>query len=186
MPSPRQWKVERLDIAAFAREAAEVDGRSPLGSFRRLHESQPEDGRDNTDAAVHWQLAGRQDELPGIGRRLPTLALRAQAHVMVQCQRCLQPFAFDASIDRKLFFVEGEDAAAALDADSDDDILAMEPATDVLEIVEDELLLALPLVPRHDVCPEPLLAREPDEPASATHPFAALAALREGSTKKPH
>jgi uncharacterized protein len=35
-------------------------------------------------------------------------------------------------------------------------VLALEPALDLKELVEDELLLALPLVPRHEVCPEPL------------------------------
>ncbi len=186
MPSPRQWKVEHLDIAAFAREGAHVDGHSPLASFPRLCGSQAEDGRDNADAAVQWQIAGRQAELPATGRRLPTLSICAQARVVLECQRCLQPFPVDLEVERRIFFIDGEDAAAVLDADSDDDVLALAAAADVLEIVEDELLLALPLVPRHDVCPEPLLAGGSDESVSAAHPFAALAALRKGSVKKPH
>ena len=59
-------------------------------------------------------------------------------------------------------------------------MLALEPALDLQSLVEDELLLALPLVPRHEVCPEPLpLEPEPAAPAAA-HPFAALAALKRG------
>ena len=52
------------------------------------------------------------------------------------------------------------------------------------DLVEDELLLALPLVPRHDACPTPLPMPADDQPESEAppaHPFAALAQLR----KKP-
>ncbi len=86
--------------------------------------------------------------------------------------------------ERRIFFVEGEEAAAALDAENEDDVLALAPALDLKELVEDELLLALPLVPRHEVCPEPLpRALVEDDPAGepADHPFAALAALKQGS-----
>jgi uncharacterized protein len=51
--------------------------------------------------------------------------------------------------------------------------------------VEDELILALPLVPRHDACPQPLAApATAEEPlAERPNPFAALAALKRG---EPH
>ena len=49
-----------------------------------------------------------------------------------------------------LRFVDGEAQAEALDADSEDDVLALAPALDLRTLVEDELLLAWPIVPRHD------------------------------------
>jgi uncharacterized protein len=83
---------------------------------------------------------------------------------------------------RSFLFVHGENTAAELDNDSEDDVLALTRSLDLVELIEDELLLALPLVPRHETCPQPLLAGEPealadDEPP---HPFAALAALKRG------
>jgi len=45
------------------------------------------------------------------------------------------------------------------------------------------LLLALPLVPRHEVCPEPLVvpsAAEATDGDDAPNPFAVLAALKRG------
>jgi uncharacterized protein len=57
------------------------------------------------------------------------------------------------------------------------------PALDLADMIEDELLLAMPLVPRHARCPEPLpRAFVEDDPASdpADNPFAALAALKRG------
>ena len=56
-------------------------------------------------------------------------------------------------IEKALRFVHGEDAAAELDADSDDDVLASSRSLDLRALIEDELLLALPLVPRHEACP---------------------------------
>jgi uncharacterized protein len=84
------------------------------------------------------------------------LHLRADSAVGLACQRCLQRMVVPLGIDRRLFFVAGEDAAASLDAESDDDVLALEAFLDLRSLIEDELLLALPLVPRHEVCPEPL------------------------------
>jgi len=85
--------------------------------------------------------------------------------------------------ERRIFFVDGEDAAAALDAESEDDVLASTPALDLAELIEDELLLALPLVPRHDRCPEPLpraLVEDDPQTGPADNPFAVLAALKRG------
>jgi uncharacterized protein len=115
---------------------------------------------------------------PGAGAQ-PALRIVADAAVGLECQRCLQRMVVPLRVDRRVFFVAGEDAAASLDADSDDDVLTLEPALDLKSLVEDELLLALPLVPRHEVCPEPLpFEAEPERRRRA--PFAALAALKRG------
>ena len=81
--------------------------------------------------------------------------------------------------------MHGEDAAAQLDADSEDDVLALTRALDLHELIEDELLLTLPLVPRHEVCPQPLpMVANADPPsgdeAERPNPFAALQALKRG------
>jgi uncharacterized protein len=94
---------------------------------------------------------------------------------MVQCQRCLEPLPVTLAVDRQIRFVEGEEEAERLDADSDDDVLALEPATDLHALLEDELILALPLVPRHADCGLPSGGAAVEDPS---HPFAGLAALR--------
>lgn len=72
--------------------------------------------------------------------------------------------------------------AEALD-NSDDDVLALTHELDVHALIEDELLMAIPLIPRHDAMPRtrPLVssdagfdAAQADQP----HPFAGLAALK--------
>ena len=128
---------------------------------------------------MQWKAEGTLAPLLGAGAQ-PALRIVADAAVGLECQRCLQRMVVPLRVDRRVFFVAGEDAAASLDAESDDDVLTLEPALDLKSLVEDELLLALPLVPRHEVCPEPLpFEAEPEAPASE-HPFAALAALKRG------
>ena len=116
------------------------------------------------------------------------LHLTATTTVVLQCQRCLQGLDELLQVDRHFRFVRGEAEAARLDEESDDDVLELPPRLDLHELVEDELILALPLVPRHPRCPVPLplpadtdVAEEP-----APNPFAALAALRQrGSGNGP-
>ena len=178
MSSRPAFDPARLDVAAFAAGRGSLEGNWPLESFERLAKatlSLADGGED----PVRWKAEGTLAPLLGTGLR-PALRLRAEAAVGVECQRCLQRMVLPLSVDRRVFFVAGDDAAAGLDAESDDDVLVLEPALDLKELVEDELLLALPLVPRHEVCPEPLPFEPPSEPPAAEHPFAALAALKRG------
>jgi uncharacterized protein len=183
MAAPRQIDPLRLDVAAFAAAEGELGGVWPAERMARLvaATSPPPDGKPRAD--IEWHVEGGRRVLLGAGVQ-PSLRVEATTEVTLECQRCLQPMRMDLEADRRIFFVEGEDTAAALDAENEDDVLALVAALDLPALIEDELLLALPLVPRHDVCPEPLPhALVEDDPAreAADHPFAALAALKQGS-----
>lgn len=174
----RDFDPFRLDVAAFAKEAGQLDGRWPLAGFDRIAESAAT-ATPVTDAdAVVWRARGEQRPLRG-GESQTWLHVDAAAQVSLECQRCLKPVAVPLKIARKFLFVHGEDAAAQLDTDSEDDVLAITRALDLHELVEDELLLALPIVPRHEACPEPLAVAPDDELSEdKPNPFAALAALK--------
>lgn len=174
-PNPRHDPLH-FDVADAAAHGVELEGRWPLVDLPRLAADHPVDAPALAgDVAWSARASTRQGSA---GTPEVWLHLSAQATVLRSCQRCLQPLPLPLAIDRNLRFVPGEDAAAALDADSDDDVLALGPQLDLRELVEDELLLALPLVPRHEVlCPEPLPFRA-GEVEPVEHPFAALAALK--------
>ena len=124
------------------------------------------------------------------GTRQVWLHLRAQGHADLECQRCLEPVRWPLDLERSFLFVADEEAAEALDAESEHDVLALPPRLDLFQLLEDELLLALPLIAMHDGCPTALPHQPPDVPAGAAgpaqedphpvHPFAALAALKRG------
>ena len=178
MASHRPPDLHRLDVAAFAAAKGELSGEWSVAELRRLASAAFEPSQ----APVRWRAEGARLPLPGAGT-FPSLSVEADTSVTLECQRCLQPMPWPLHAQRRLFFVEGEDAAASLDADHDDDVLALTPALDLWALVEDELLLALPIVPRHEVCPAPLpraLLDDDAEAAPEDNPFAALAALRRG------
>jgi uncharacterized protein len=169
----------RLDVAAAAADSAVLDGRWPMESLPRL----AVDAVVGSDLDATYRARFEERRPPG-GAPQPWLHLTAQAQVTRQCQRCLEPVLLSLSVDRWFAFAASEEDAAAQDADSDDDVLAVSARFDLRALVEDELLLALPLVPRHEVCPQPLTApgaaADDRTSAPAAHPFAALAALKRG------
>ena len=144
----------RLDVAAFAADGKALEGDWPGATLQRLASLQVPP-QDLGQAAVHWRVQGERRAKAGSPAEL-WLTLSVQAPVWLTCQRCLQPMAVDLALERRLRFVHGESQAEALDAESDDDVLALPRWLDLRELVEDELLLGLPLVPRHETCPQPL------------------------------
>ncbi len=173
-PDPR-----KLDVAAAAADALALEGRWPLVGFERLLEAATQDG------VVVWSATGQLRHVPG-GEPQTWLHLAAKARVWRDCQRCLHPVALDLEVARALRFVANEATAEALDAESEDDVLALPRWLDLHELVEDELLLALPLVPMHTHCPEaPRMSAGVEAlesaAADAPRPFAALAGLKRGA-----
>ena len=176
----RAFVPEKLDLAAFAHDGASLQGEWPAASLERLAESAAPEAPATGWPALTWSLYG-EIRKPKAAAAQTWLHVTASAQVAQTCQRCLKPVHETVDVDRWIRFVDTEAEAAALDADSDDDVLALPRHLDARELIEDELLLALPLVPRHEHCPEPLAHADevgdaaPDE---RPNPFAALAALK--------
>jgi uncharacterized protein len=184
---PRALDPRSLDIAAFCREGASLEGQWALDQMPRLAEGtlRMADGG-GAVPPVHWAARGRVRPARGGDPHL-MLDLSARAEVSLACQRCLQPVTVPLVVDRQIRFVAGEDEAARLDEEGEEDVLALGPRFDLGELVEDELLLALPFVPRHEVCPIPVGASTPSAVTEVTEvtrqepkasPFAVLASLR--------
>ena len=174
----RQADPRQLDMAAAAAHALALQGVWPLAGFIRVADGTDQDGE------VRWTARGELRE--GAGREPETwLHLRARARIWRDCQRCLEPVALDLEIARALRFVGDEATAEALDAASEDDVLALPRRLDLHVLIEDELLLALPVVPMHGICPHdlPISAGTPVDAVElepAKNPFAVLSSLKRG------
>lgn len=129
---------------------------------------------------MQWHATGESRPQRGAEPQV-WLHLDGRAQLALVCQRCLQPVHTALQARRSFRFVESEARAAEIDADSEEDVLALTRTLDLIELVEDELLLALPLVPRHDVCPQPLKVRDEEPFEERAHPFAALGSLKRKS-----
>jgi uncharacterized protein len=81
--------------------------------------------------------------------------------------------------------VETEVQAELEDDESLEDVLVASQDFDLASLIEDEVLLDLPLVPRHDVCPVDVKLAVADadfeQQQEKPHPFAALASLKSSS-----
>lgn len=91
-------------------------------------------------------------------------------------------------VDRSYRFVADEATASALDDSCEEDLLVLSREFNLSELIEDELLMALPLVPMHEICPEQpkmavIDADFEQQLQEKPNPFAALEALK--SKKQP-
>ena len=140
------------------------------------------------DLAIEWEARG---ECVPVAGAQPAIWLHLKAHAVLPltCQRCLQPMTVELHVSPTLRFVRDEALAEQLDEDSEEDVLALSAALDLHDLVEDELILALPLVPRHEHCPQPLpmSAGDLDGPAEgdSQHAFASLAGLLRKTPGQP-
>ncbi|GAB3658371.1 YceD family protein [Ramlibacter alkalitolerans] len=178
----KDFDPHRLDVRRFAEEGGEIDASEHLRSFRRLV-AETDDGADLA-RNVRWQARG---ELLNPGHLQPQVwvHLEADATLPLVCQRCLTPVDVPLQVRRAFRFVADEATAAAEDDESEEDLLALSRSFDLVELVEDELLMELPVAPRHEVCPQPVKMSAVDvdfEAAEAEkeHPFALLGRLKPG------
>lgn len=179
---PRPDHPRHLDVAGFAKGGVRLQGDIPLDALPRLQDLLHADARlGATSLPLHWQADGQAREQRGAAPQT-WLHLQADTVLSLVCQRCLNAVVTPVHVKRSFRFVPDEETAEALDAEIDDDVLALPRSLDLQQLVEDELLLALPLVPRHDTCPQPLAPATVDEPfeEKPVNPFAALAALKQG------
>ncbi|MDB5749933.1 MAG: hypothetical protein JWP65_354 [Ramlibacter sp.] len=177
----KDFDPHRLDVHHFAEDGAELASEDRLARYARLL---AETEGTAPERLVRWSARG---ELLNPQHLHPEvwLHLRAQAQLPLVCQRCLQPVDVPLAVDRSFRFVADEATAAAQDDAAEEDLLALSRSFDLLELVEDELLMEVPLAPRHEVCPEAVKMSVSDpafEAAGAQreNPFAVLGRLKSG------
>lgn len=175
----RQQSLQNLNLQALATSGLPLIGSTPLHNLERVALEctglQP-------DSMVQWQ-AGAELRTGASGQMDTWLHLQATTSVPLTCQRCMTTVQAPLHINQWYRFVATEEIAMAEDDASEEDLLVMAPQFDLASLLEDELLMALPLVPMHDECPAlPAFSAgvidEPGELLKKPNPFAALAQLK--------
>ena len=130
-----------IDTLDFARKALEIHDTIAVSQFSRLA-----DCLSTPDGALEYRLAGYVD-----ADRKSGLKLDIRGKLMLICQRCLGPMPFDLEAHAKFLIVRDEASIPeAEDEDDAIDYLVAETQMSVMALIEDELLLSLPLAPKHD------------------------------------
>jgi uncharacterized protein len=174
-----EFDAQHLHIAAFAKGQGTHAGEERLSRFERLLEQSQGIGG---ETLVSYSVQGDM-RLDAAGGEEPWLHLSAHATVALVCQRCLGPVDQEISFERDFRFVASEALAEVEDEESEEDVLVVSKAFNLLELIEDELLMATPLVSKHEVCPTQvkLQAADPEFaelPQEKPNPFAVLQQLK--------
>lgn len=194
--------AQKLNVAEFARRGETLEGELCLQEMPRLAnlcvEPLPEGITSQTPIA-HWHVQGELKTALS-GQSQVWLHLHIEAQVPLRCQRCLKASIEPINVDLSYRFVATEEQAAAEDSQSVEEVLVSTRALDLIALCEDELIMALPLVALHEICPDPLIPglnraditlevgptdeelQADDTSGGKPNPFAALEVL----LKKPH
>ncbi|MDP2762309.1 MAG: YceD family protein [Sideroxyarcus sp.] len=178
-----------IDSLDFAGNARQISGEAPVAELPRLL-----DALENSQGILKYTVRGGVDK-----QGIPRLDVSISGNCQLRCQRCLGAMEHVVRIDTRLLLRD----QASLDAlDSDvaggeeeefDSILA-DTHLDVLDMLEEEVLLSLPIAPKHELGHElgacqaaggenkPLRPSLPqaaqDRHEEERNPFAALAKLK--------
>jgi len=132
-----------------------------------------EDSLANGDGELHYRITAGLD-----GQRRKVVSCIIKGFVFLTCQSSLEAFRHEISVDDRLVLVDEESQLPPVEEESDtEDYLVADEPLDIRDLVEDAVLLALPMVPRKPGLQE---AREEDgKPAvEKPNPYAALASLK--------
>ncbi|MCL4758977.1 MAG: DUF177 domain-containing protein [Rhodocyclaceae bacterium] len=152
------------DPFRFAAEGRRQAGVVPVAELSRLV-----DMLAGSEGVVSFVLAGEVD-----GEGSPTLSLIADGVLQLRCQRCLSAMGWPVKLESELHLVRPGTPIPEDELENDEfDTIEAGADLDVLALLEEELLLAVPIAPRHESCDAP----RPLGEVKKESPFAALAGL---------
>ncbi|WP_317202318.1 DUF177 domain-containing protein [Janthinobacterium sp.] len=139
-----------IDAFDFCRINGSREGVTPVAEMTRLI-------KDCADASgtLAWRVEGGTSQMG-----YPQLTLSVAGSVQLVCQRCLTPYAYEIDASTILMLAKDDAHADEIEeiiSDETIDVIVGSRSMDVADLIEDEALLALPQVPKHEVCPDTAL-----------------------------
>jgi uncharacterized protein len=160
---------EVLDAWRMVAARRGFEGRLPLSALTRLRDSLCD-----ADGEVRFALDFDRDAL-----QLPYVELRIEAQLPLECQRSLRRFELPVRLVQRLGLIRDEAGEAALPEGYEPLLVPDDGMLRPAELVEDELILAVPVVavaPGTDAVERDWPAEEAEQQKAS--PFAALASLK--------
>lgn len=164
---------ESVDAWRMVSARRSFQGALPIAAMRRLSEALA-----GTEGEVRFELDFGRDEFENA-----YLDVRVEAPLTVVCQRSLEPFVLPVNVDTRLGLIRFEREEAALPPGSEPLLIAEDGKLALADVIEDELLLALPLVPVNpdSTLPDDVVPPSPEEDSGegrSDNPFAILRELK--------
>ncbi len=151
-----------VDGFEFCRTGEQRSGATAVAAFERLAVESVDKAGD-----IRWTFAGGRHP-----KGYPQLTMTVEGEVALVCQRCLAAYRQPLASQTALVLARDEADADATEenlADDSIDVIVGSTALNLLQLVEDEVLLSLPLSPKHEVCPGDApkpVSGKPDSPFS--------------------
>lgn len=159
-----------IDALQFAREGGRLEGEIAVAGMPRLHDLVTE-----TTGVVRYRIEGSIN-----AKRKPVLDVAVEATLPLLCQRCLDRVDYELRRTSHFVLTEGEQALPDVaDEDPDTETLPADALADIEDVVEQEVLLGVPIAPMH---PAGICAAASDGDREArVSPFAVLEQLKRKS-----
>jgi uncharacterized protein len=134
-----------VDPWRFCRDGQSWETRSEVAAFPRL-------AHEFTQGTLFCRVVGRVDQRGSL-----SLQLTVSGDVQLTCQRCLGSMPYKVDVVRTLYLARNEAEMERLDALPDSDAIQAGEILSLVDLVEDEVLLSLPLATMHaeGECPVP-------------------------------
>jgi len=165
---PEKYIPEHIDPYRFSEQNLHLDGLVKLADMPRLN---PTVGMDNDCVQVKMHFGVDEQGINYIKGHLET-------KLKLQCQRCMEPYLYEIMSDFMLGIVSSLDEAKAL-PELYEPALTKDGSLALRELIEDEIILNLPIIPRHELenCNVKLPYRDA-EWEETKNPFAVLKVLK--------
>ena len=162
-----------IDSLAFAREARSLEGELPIAGFSRI-----QDLLTSSNGTLKYCIEGRTVRGRAGGAERPQFLLEIEGRFSICCQRCLEGISYSLKIENVLEFIGNEEVLTQEEIEDESiDFLPVQKEIDVVSLIEDEVILKLPVALRHEDCVLPEMGRAKTEKIS---PFDVLKALKNG------
>ena len=126
-----------VDPRRFCRDSRTWETQSNVAEFPRL-------AHEFTQGTLFCRVTGHTDQRGGV-----SLHLLVRGEVGLICQRCLGEMRHSVEIARVLHLARNEAELERLEALPDSDAILVGETVDLVDLVEDEVLLSLPLAAMH-------------------------------------
>jgi uncharacterized protein len=193
--------TDSIEPFALATQGWTIEGKIPLvelerlGALVRSSQSFNDDDKsasDDVDGDVEFALHFDIDE-----GGAPRVGGSASTTLRLQCQRCMKEMEYPITLNVRLGIVPSREAAANL-PDNYDPLVVSGDEISIASILEDELILAMPIVAMHEIenCSQVEVISKDSEkinqetelenltPSGRENPFAVLAQLKDAQLKK--
>lgn len=167
MRHPAEPLPAHIDPWDFARKRRQCAGEVPVSITHTIKEWAADDD------TIHLSLSGQMDD-----NQYPRLRGKVAVSLQLQCQRCLEmmPYEVKHHFD---YVIIADPAQEARIEDGSETLICADHELDMAWFAEEEVLLAMPMIAKHENCEAPQgLSLAPEIiPETEDHPFAVLKEL---------